>query len=789
MQTRGDPAATPDPCHPCAVVRERHDMGSATSRLRRFLTAEEVPRWFGLSIVLIYLVGLGAVARLGIEQARLEAAANIQQTGRYAVELLAERLSSLTQQTADERRAAEGERQALDAVERALREFTLSGPAQWARIVDHEDHVVASADSQLIVADGTTGVSPATLSGGKKTVSNGRPSGSTVHVPTPQTHFVPPGRGRADVLVRVRLEGWRPFHHGPDESTEPQSGPDSASDRADSTSALPGSAPAPASEVYYLEVGLPSQPLPANGPAQQAGTLAIILVVLGALFVVYRCLREQLRGVSRIVDRLQSRRAAGLEDDLRSLRIADTFDGVTTAWNELVDLTERLFQTVRCSQADQELSRALKQSNGGALAEGLNAVPDGIICLADPSAGPPDFEYLNAAARRLFGWTHTGQRSVRNPTSPPDSDEPEGFTPRGAASGPTGLPNRESGDAMIPSPPDPALLASLADARAEGIAGKVLDALRDARSAEGGFEARTVTLVPDAQESIAGTAEARSAKTDASDCGLVTADCPTAYRLLIYPIRRGPRRGGCVAIIRDISQQCRADRARDEFITNVTHELRTPLTNIRAYAETLSSGMFDDPNTITECYNVITKETRRLSRLIEDVLSVSQMEVGTLELDYASVDLRALLGDAVRDVRGLADEKRIDLTLTLPAKLEPLRADRDKLAVVFNNLLANAIKYTPPEGNVIVGCQFNADETIVSIKDNGIGIDPADHARIFEKFQRGGDAKVQAQPGTGIGLYTAREIVRRHRGDIQLISGRGQGSTFLVHLPRHASRA
>src|SRR3972149_5193430 len=127
----------------------------------------------------------------------------------------------------------------------------------------------------------------------------------------------------------------------------------------------------------------------------------------------------------------------------------------------------------------------------------------------------------------------------------------------------------------------------------------------------------------------------------------------------------------------------RADKAREEFVTQVTHELRTPLTNIRAYAETLSSGMFDDPKVITECYNVITKETRRLSRLIEDILNVSQMEVGTIQLHVDDVDLRALLTDSVRDVRGLAEEKNIDLRLALPAKLETVRADRDKLAVVI----------------------------------------------------------------------------------------------------------
>jgi signal transduction histidine kinase len=186
---------------------------------------------------------------------------------------------------------------------------------------------------------------------------------------------------------------------------------------------------------------------------------------------------------------------------------------------------------------------------------------------------------------------------------------------------------------------------------------------------------------------------------------------------------------------------------------------------------------------ITECYNVITKETRRLSRLVEDILSVSQLEVGSIELQTCNVDLKTLLSEAVRDVRGLADEKGIDIQLVLPSKLEPIHADRDKLAVVINNLLGNAIKYTPHNGNVVLGCQITGSEVVVTLKDNGIGIDPADQARVFEKFQRANDPEVKNETGTGIGLYTAREIVRRHGGQIELISEKGKGSTFLVRLP------
>jgi len=165
------------------------------------------------------------------------------------------------------------------------------------------------------------------------------------------------------------------------------------------------------------------------------------------------------------------------------------------------------------------------------------------------------------------------------------------------------------------------------------------------------------------------------------------------------------------------------------------------------------------------------------------------MEVGSIELQVDTIDMKTLLSDGVRDVRGLADDKNIDLQLILPAKMETTQGDRDKLAIVLINVLGNAIKYTPANGSVVVGCQLSADQVSITVKDNGIGVDPADHVRIFEKFQRAEDPDVQNETGSGIGLYTAREIVRRHGGDIELISKKGEGSTFIVRLPHTESRA
>lgn len=257
----------------------------------------------------------------------------------------------------------------------------------------------------------------------------------------------------------------------------------------------------------------------------------------------------------------------------------------------------------------------------------------------------------------------------------------------------------------------------------------------------------------------------------------------SSYRVQVASAYGEHQRGMGTVWVTDISQQLRAEKAREEFVSQVTHELRTPLTNIRAYAETLSSGMFDDPKVIADCYNVITVETRRLSRLIEDILSVSQLEVGTMQMVMDDVDLHRLLTDLVRDLRGLADEKSISLQLTTPAKLPVIQGDRDKLSVVLNNLIGNALKYTPEKGEVTVSCRTVDDAVSVSVKDNGIGIDRSEHERIFERFQRGRDSAVQKVTGTGIGLTTAREIVRRHGGEIEVLSEKGQGATFIARIP------
>jgi len=247
------------------------------------------------------------------------------------------------------------------------------------------------------------------------------------------------------------------------------------------------------------------------------------------------------------------------------------------------------------------------------------------------------------------------------------------------------------------------------------------------------------------------------------------------------PVMDKEHSADAVVMVTDISQSAKAERAREDFVTHVAHELRTPLTNIQAYTETL--GEFNDQEVQTECFNVINAETRRLGRLVEEMLSCAQMDLGSIQIRCDDVDLLAMLHEAVRDQSASAESKGIGLVADLPSKLPPLHADRDKIAVVVNNLLGNAIKYTNSGGTVTIRCKTISGRVQIMFCDTGIGVGPDDQMLIFERMYRVKSEDVQRQTGSGIGLATAREIVRAHGGEISVRSELGEGSEFTVDLP------
>ena len=184
-----------------------------------------------------------------------------------------------------------------------------------------------------------------------------------------------------------------------------------------------------------------------------------------------------------------------------------------------------------------------------------------------------------------------------------------------------------------------------------------------------------------------------------------------------------------------------------------------------------------------EAFNVINEETSRLIRLVNDVLDLSRMETGSLQLDKGEVLLDRLISQCVNDIKALAGSKQITLQTNYHPKLPNLYADREKLAVVLNNILSNAVKYTPQGGTVFI--ETNVDERYVYIKvsDTGYGIAAEDINLIFDRFYRVDREETADIPGTGLGLATSKEIVALHGGTINVTSGLDKGTEMVVKLP------
>jgi PAS domain S-box-containing protein len=259
-------------------------------------------------------------------------------------------------------------------------------------------------------------------------------------------------------------------------------------------------------------------------------------------------------------------------------------------------------------------------------------------------------------------------------------------------------------------------------------------------------------------------------------------------RFSVRPVRRQDS-ASAMLTIDDITQQRVAEEARHSFVAQATHELRTPLTNIRLYVETAIEDGESDPATRARCLNVINGETRRLERIVGEMLSVAEIEAGSFKLNSDDVRLDALFTEIQGDFQQQAIDKHIELIFNLPPKIPVVKGDRDKIVLALHNLVGNALKYTPEHGKVEVKVEFPKGRVVVEVKDTGIGISPDDQQKVFERFYRAQDPRVAKITGTGLGLTLAREVARLHGGDITLESEIDHGATFTLTLPASAEAA
>jgi signal transduction histidine kinase len=231
------------------------------------------------------------------------------------------------------------------------------------------------------------------------------------------------------------------------------------------------------------------------------------------------------------------------------------------------------------------------------------------------------------------------------------------------------------------------------------------------------------------------------------------------------------------------------DRLKDDFISTVTHELRTPLTSIRAFAEILGDNPQLESVQRTKFLGIITRESERLTRLINQVLDLAKIESGAAEWHPSALDMREVIEDATAALSQVYKERGITLELDIPGGLPVVYADRDRIFQVVLNLLSNAANFCDkPDSRVRIAVIEETTALRIAITDNGIGISPADQTVIFEKFRQVNDTPAGKPRGSGLGLAISREIVQHYQGRLWVESTLGLGSTFSFTLPLPRSK-
>ncbi|MBX5456846.1 MAG: PAS domain S-box protein [Thermogemmatispora sp.] len=249
----------------------------------------------------------------------------------------------------------------------------------------------------------------------------------------------------------------------------------------------------------------------------------------------------------------------------------------------------------------------------------------------------------------------------------------------------------------------------------------------------------------------------------------------------VHSARGEPMNG--ILTVRDISREREQEEQRSMFISVISHELQTPIAIIKGYASTLArSDASFDRETLRARLLAIEEEADRLNKLVGNLLYASRIEAGGLHMEIAPLDLEPLIRGVVR--RFQARSADLDIKVQLPPNLPLVMADRDRIEEVLENLLDNALKYSPRQRTVTVSCSTVGDEVIVSVSDQGMGISLRDQERLFQRFQRINHPSTSGRPGAGLGLYICRAIIEAHGGRIWVESALHQGSTFSFSLPR-----
>ena len=242
---------------------------------------------------------------------------------------------------------------------------------------------------------------------------------------------------------------------------------------------------------------------------------------------------------------------------------------------------------------------------------------------------------------------------------------------------------------------------------------------------------------------------------------------------------------GLVAVLHDTTEQEKEERERRLFVSNVSHELRTPLTSVKSYLEALDEGALSEP-VAPDFIKVSLDETNRMMRMVSDLLSLSRIDNATSHLDIELTNFTAFITFILNrfdKIRSQNDDKKYEIVRDYPINSTWVEIDTDRMTQVIDNIINNAIKYSPDGGKITVSMKTTETQMILSISDEGLGIPKKDLPKIFDRFYRVDKARSRAQGGSGLGLAIAKEIIKQHNGFIWAKSEYGKGSTFTIVLP------
>jgi two-component system phosphate regulon sensor histidine kinase PhoR len=262
---------------------------------------------------------------------------------------------------------------------------------------------------------------------------------------------------------------------------------------------------------------------------------------------------------------------------------------------------------------------------------------------------------------------------------------------------------------------------------------------------------------------------------------------PVILNVSISAVHGHPDEEKIMVVFHDVTRLKKLETIRTDFVANVTHEIRTPLAAIIGYLETLQGGAISNPDDARRFLDIMIKQAERLNRLVEDLMTISKLELGEAKFNFEEISFREMVDSVIPLLEARAAGKTIRVHNLVPEKLPPITGDRDRLNQVLVNLLDNAVKYTLESGNVTINGEETAGGIIISIDDTGVGIPQEEIQRLGERFYRVDKTRSRELGGTGLGLSIVKHLMIAHGGRMEIQSRLGKGTTVSLFFPRNVS--